>query len=162
MTANDSSNEAPVLAAVDFSEESRAALLWAARQAQLEEASLLVLHVAHDSAENPGFYMSPDDDTLTPILGVAENMMQDFLQRAKTDHPELPALVTAQTRLVEGLPAGRIIEVAENTGARLVAIGNVGRSALKSIILGSVADEVLRGCAIPVVIIKAPSGAPSE
>ena len=162
MTENDSSIERPVLAAVDFSEESRAALLWAARQAQLEEAPLLVLHVAHDSAENPGFYKSSDDDTLTPILDIAEKMMGDFLLRTITDHPELPALATAQTRLVEGLPAGRIKEVAENTGARLVAIGNIGRSALQSIILGSVADGVLRACTIPVVVIKAPPGAPSE
>ena len=97
MTANDSSIEAPVLAAVDFSEESRAALLWAARQAQLEGAPLLVLHVAHDSAENPGFYKTSDDGTLTPILDVAENMMQEFLQRTIADYPELTALATAQT-----------------------------------------------------------------
>lgn len=162
MTTNGSSTDAPVLVAVDFSEESRAALLWAAGQAQLEEAPLLVLHVVHDPAENPGFYSTSDDGTFTPMLDVAENMMQEFLLHTKADHPELPALAAAQTRLVEGLPAGRINEVAENTGARLVVIGNVGRSTLQSMLLGSVADEVLRTCAIPVVIIKAPPGVASE
>ena len=162
MTTNDTLPDTPVLVAVDFSEESRVALVWAAGQAQLEGAPLLVLHVVHDSAENPGFYSTSDDGTFTPMLDTAEDMMQEFLLRTKADHPELPALAAAQTRLVEGLPAGRINEVAENTGARMVVVGNVGRSKLQSILLGSVADEVLRTCALPVVIIKAPSGAPSE
>lgn len=162
VTDNLPSSEAPVLAAIDFSEVSMAALVWAARQAQLEEAPLLVLHVVHDPAESPGFYGKPQDDSLTPMLDVAEQMMQEFLSRATADHPELSALVSARTRLVSGLPAGRVVEIAEETGARIVAMGNVGRSALQSMLLGSVTDRVVRTCSVPVVVVKQPAGEITE
>ena len=147
---------APVLVAIDFSDVSKLALIWAARQAQVTQAPLLVLHVVHDSAEHPGFYGKSDDDKPRPMLDVAEDMMQEFLTQAQADHPDLSSLSDAQTRLVPGLPAGRIVEVAEQSGASLVVLGNVGRSALETILLGSVADRVVHLCAVPVVIVKKP------
>jgi len=150
-----SSSDGPILAAVDFSEDSRLALIWAARQAQLEAAPLVILHVAHDPAASPGFYHKPDEDWLRPMFDVAEEMMAAFHAKATADHPELSALAPATIRLVSGLPAGRTVEVGEELGARLVVIGSRGRTGLQTILLGSVAERVAQLCGAPVVIVKA-------
>lgn len=146
----------PVLVAVDFSEDASFALVWAARQAELEDTSLIVLHVVHDPAASPGFYRTPDEKWLRPMIEVAEEMMEDFLTKLALEHPELTALGSARSRLVTGLPASRINEVVMETGAHLVVIGSRGRTGLSSILLGSVAERVAQICSVPVVIVKAP------
>ena len=45
-----------ILVPVDFSAHSQAALVFAAQLAKHLDASLLVLHVVHDPAEEPGYY----------------------------------------------------------------------------------------------------------
>ena len=46
--------DAPILVATDFSEDSKAALLWACKLAECTGAPLILLHVVHDLASNPG------------------------------------------------------------------------------------------------------------
>lgn len=154
MIVSDPDPTAPVLAAVDFSADSRSALFWAARQAGLEDTSLLVLHVVHDPAASPGFYHVPDENWLRPMVDVAGEKMQTFLAEARSDRPDLPALAAAATRLVSGLPAGRIVEVAAEAGARLVVVGCRGLTGLSAILLGSVAERVVQTSPVPVVVVK--------
>ena len=158
MTATRPSDEGPIIAAVDFSADSERALLWAARQARLEGAPLLVLHVVHDPAASPGFYHKPEEDWLRPMVDAAEQMMKEFLAKARADHPEPEALASAKTRLVSGLPAGRISEVAEEVSARMVVLGSRGRTGLEAVLLGSVAERVAQISPAPVVVVKAPQG----
>ncbi|MGI9416015.1 MAG: universal stress protein [Hyphomicrobiales bacterium] len=150
----------PILVAVDFSADSELALVWAARQAELEGAPLIVLHVVHDPAASPGFYRKPDENWLRPMVDVAEDMMAEFLKSAKAEHPDLPALASARADLVSGLPAGRIVETAQDESARLVVVGSRGRTGLETILLGSVAERVAQTCPVPVVIVKAPDAGP--
>ncbi len=155
----DTSSGSPILVAVDFSEDSVHALIWAARQAELEGAPLIILHVVHDPAASPGFYRKPDEVWLRPLADVAREMMDDFLTSARTENPTLQALRSADVRFVSGLPGGRICEVASDAGARLVVVGSRGRTGLQSILLGSVAQRVAQICAAPVVIVKSPEQA---
>ena len=97
---------------------------WAARQAELEATALIVLHVVHDPAASPGFYQTPDENWLRPMVDVADEMMKRFLTEEKAAHRDLPALTAASSRLVSGLPAGRIADVAAETSARLVVVGS--------------------------------------
>ena len=84
-------------------------------------------------------------------------MMKRFLAEEKAAHSDLPALASASSRLVSGLPAGRIEEVAAETNARLVVVGSRGRTGLDSILLGSVAERVAQICTVPVVVVKSPA-----
>ena len=93
-----------VLAAVDFSEDSKAALAWACRYSESTDAPLVILHVIHDMAAKPGFYHPEKTAGLQPILEVAESMMNEFLAQLREEHPELRSLDTADVQLVPGLP----------------------------------------------------------
>ncbi len=147
----------PVLCAVDFSDDSRAALLWACGQAELTDAALVVLHVVHDPASSPGFYRQVDEDWLRPMAGVAEEMMEEFLADVRASAPGRAKLGTAEARLVSGLPAGRVIEVAESVGASMIVVGSRGRTGLPQILLGSVAERIAQTASVPVVVVKSPA-----
>jgi nucleotide-binding universal stress UspA family protein len=149
----------PILCAVDFSPDSRAALLWACGQAQLTKTPLLLLHIVHDPASSPGFYRKLDSDWLRPMSEVAEEMMADFLNQMRADNPDVSQLRSLEVKLVPGLPPGRIVEVARQISASLVVVGSRGRTGLPHILLGSVAERVAQTAPMPVVVVKAPAEA---
>lgn len=143
-----------VLVAIDFSEDSKAALLWACDFAECNSVPLILLHVVHDLASHPGFYHPEKSDHLESMQDVAESMMAEFLARLKTDHPELCAIDEADLRFIPGLPPTRIVEVAGLLNSRLIVIGSRGLTGPAHKQLGSVAHRVVELSAIPVVVIK--------
>jgi nucleotide-binding universal stress UspA family protein len=147
---------APVLCAVDFSKDSEAALLWAARHAERENARLVVLHVVHDPAASPGFYRKPEAGWLRPMEEVAQEMFGEFLDGVRKRNPEAVGLGRIEPMVLAGLPAGRICEAAGEIGAGLVVVGSRGRTGLPHIMLGSVAQRIVQIAAVPVTVVKAP------
>ena len=143
-----------VLVAIDFSEDSKAALLWACDFAECNSVPLILLHVVHDLASHPGFYHPEKSDHLESMQDVAESMMAEFLARLKTDHPELCSIDEADLRFIPGLPPTRIVEVARLLNSRLIVIGSRGLTGPAHKQLGSVAHRVVELSVIPVVVIK--------
>ena len=144
----------PILAAIDFSDYSQKALLWAARLADTIGAPLVVLHVVHDRAAQPGYYdqVKKQKKHLRRIEEAAAEMMEDFLAKMRQEHPGL--LDEMDPRLVVGLPVTRILEVAEKCGAQMIVMGSQGRTGLSHLLLGSKAERVVQLSAIPVTIVK--------
>jgi nucleotide-binding universal stress UspA family protein len=62
--------------------------------------------------------------------------------------------VKARSRVVEGAPALRILEVAREEGSDVVVVGTHGRTGMGRILLGSVADRVVRAAPGPVVTVR--------
>lgn len=158
MTEDDRTNERPILVAVDFSPHSEAALVWAADAARKFGVALVVLHVVHDPAEAPGYYpramresAGSGSSELHRIEDMARQAMDGFLEDVASRQPELGPL---ESRLVVGLPATRILEVASEVGARLIVMGSQGRTGLAHLMLGSKAEQVVRLSRIPVTIVK--------
>lgn len=56
--------------------------------------------------------------------------------------------------ILEGHPADKILEFAEQEGMDLIVMGTLGRSGLDRFLLGSVAEKVVRHSKIPVMIVK--------
>lgn len=146
-----------ILVAVDFSQDSSAAALWACHYAKLAEARLVILHVVHDPVETPGFYRFDKQDQLLPMQKVAESMMADFVAELIKQNPRADCLEAVETLLVSGLPPGRIVEVAENLAAEMIVIGSRGMTGLSHLMLGSVAERVVEMACHPVVVVKAPN-----
>ncbi len=62
--------------------------------------------------------------------------------------------VNIESIVVEGYPSAAIIDVAEKKSADLIVMGSHGRSGLKRLWLGSVAESVVREAPIPVLIVR--------
>ena len=153
--ANPTEQPAPILVAVDFSSDAEAALLWACGYALCIAAPVIVLHVVHDPASAPGFYRTEEQKWSEPMAAVAEHKLTEFMARMRDQHRDIKPLQSAETRLVPGLPPGRIVEMAERLGARLVVVGSTGRTGLAHVLLGSVAERVVQLARVPVVVVKA-------
>ncbi len=155
-----SSDPRPFLVPVDFSPHAEAALLWACTVAQRVEAPIVVLHVVHDPEAAPGSYARRETEYPRRLEESAEEMLQNFLERVRADHPTSESLASAQARIAVGLPPNRIIEVAEAIDAQLIVMGSQGRTGLARFLLGSKAQRVAQVAPIPVTIVKASGNAP--
>lgn len=145
----------PILLAVDFSEDSEAALNWACEFAEATGAPLEILHVVHDPAASPGSYKADQTDPLEPIAEVARRKLDGLLTRLGRDNPGRPALGDAVVHCVSGLPAPKILDVARTRGARLLVLGGGRKNGLERFLHGSTAHQVARKAQLPVTIIKA-------
>lgn len=150
--------DSPVLVPVDFSSCSHAALKFAANLVQCTSASLIVMHVVHDPAGNPGLYRSNQKSGLPrPFRDIAKVMLEEFVDDAcgdcwNADGPIKPVLL-----LVNGIPATRILEIAMREHAALIVMGTHGRAGLARLANGSVTAEVTRKSMVPVTIVKTPA-----
>lgn len=147
----------PILVAVDLSEQSPQTLTLAGALARCEHRALLVLLVAHDPDDHPGTYSSSDGGTET-ITSVAERRLHEFL----AGHPEAVRDVDVTTEVVRGLPASRIVEVAESANASHIVVGSHGRSGWVDRVVGSDADKIIRHARVSVTVVKVPPGAADD
>lgn len=63
--------------------------------------------------------------------------------------------VTVEIAIIQGGVAKRIIKTAEEMRADLIILGDTGRTGLKRLGMGSIAETVIRASSIPVMVIKA-------
>ena len=145
----------PILAPIDFSPYSAAALLYAAELADALSAPLTVLHVVHDLGEAPGYYaVKGRKKQLRRMEDVAAEMLEEFMQEMRKKHPAETALQNAATLLIVGIPVTRILETAEKIQARMIVMGSQGRTGISRALLGSKAEQVVHLAGMPVMIVK--------
>ena len=165
MTNEDSSGAPktvqPILVAVDFTPDSEAAVVWGCEYAGKIGAPIKVLHVVHDPADAPGHYRKEGEDFLQPMEDAAADMMEAFLAKLGSAHPDLAALASVDSILVKGIPYTRILEVAKQESAQLIVMGSRGLTGLPHLMLGSKAERVVQLSPIPVTIVKANGGTSS-
>jgi nucleotide-binding universal stress UspA family protein len=141
---------------VDFSEVSRQALREGARIAHREGAPLTLLHVftpVHSTmmaADMMGFVGEPIEPDPRPGL---EAQLAEWKRDAEAAAPG----VVVDTMLVTGWPEERIVEVVRAHGFDLVVIGTHGRTGVKRLVLGSVAERVVRESSSSVLVFREPS-----
>ena len=149
-----------ILCPVDFSGPSAKALTYAAALARWHRAELAVLHV-HQIQISPLLTVGPYIGPVAPMtLSTAERaQLEATLTRFVGD--EATRDVRTTTALIEdaNVPAS-ILSHAEGVGADLVVLATEGHSGIERLMLGSVAERVLRKAACPVVTV--PRRAPAE
>jgi universal stress protein A len=146
-----------LLVPVDYSAGSRRALELAIRLAAQLDAELHVLHVWELMPHPPkGTRVhTPDGQSrlLTELIqSNAEAEMATFLGEVK-----LPPGVRATHAIESGEPSRRIVEAAKAGGFDMIVIGTEGKGALAQVVLGSVAERVLRHAGVPVVMVPRPA-----
>lgn len=137
-----------ILCPIDFSEHSLAALDVALKVALQNDAGLYLLNVAPMQAGAVGLQPVPMDPY--PFL---EADRQE--QLAKLGRERLPAAIRYETLVVSGDPAEQVLNAARRVSADLIVMGTHGRGLLSHLVLGSVAERVVRESAIPVLTAHA-------
>ena len=83
------------------------------------------------------------------MRNVLENLNEELL-KIKEKHPDLKI----DTRIEEGRPAKKIVELADIEDLDLIIIGRQGYGMIEGFILGSVSSEVVNTSTKPVLVIK--------
>jgi len=144
-----------ILVPVDFSDCSRSALIYASQMVKDIRKQLILLHVIHDDAMNPGLYHDHHNPHMSrPITDIATEKLSAFITDVSTKYPELHALQDATIRLVCGVPGSRIVEIAEDIQPDNIIMGTNGRSNISLLLNGSVTNYVTRHSDIAVITIK--------
>jgi nucleotide-binding universal stress UspA family protein len=136
-----------ILCPVDFSDASRAALDHAAALARRYEARLIALHVVPLVPSTLTFPPAISAATLEPI---SFDLFRDELRRFVEPVADL---VPAETVVTSGDAARTILDQARTADADLLVLGTHGRSGFERLVLGSVAEKVLRRAACPVLTV---------
>jgi nucleotide-binding universal stress UspA family protein len=135
----------------DFTPCSQHALRLACSLARDENAKLVVLHVLEQSSVTySGVAMAPPAPIQTPV--VDREAAQAQLDRIESPIPG----VTIERRLELGDPATAIVQVAKEINADLIVMGTHGRTALARLLMGSVAEKIVRKAHCPVLTVKLP------
>jgi universal stress protein A len=139
-----------ILAPTDFSEFSKQAIDYAFELAQTFRAKLLLLHVV----ELPAYPI----EGLVPS-SVGTTLLEDLERQASLDlaqvRPETPnAQVEVIRQVVVGTPYRKITEVAEAEKVDLIVMATHGRTGLSHLVMGSVAERVVRMAPCPVLTIR--------
>jgi nucleotide-binding universal stress UspA family protein/pimeloyl-ACP methyl ester carboxylesterase len=132
-----------VLHPTDFSDASLEALHLARALARDYQATLVVLHVAPPP---PGSTAGADDVRPDGHLSDLQLTLASWV--ATTDAPDV------RTRLAEGDPAKEIVRAAGEEGCDLIVLGTHGRSGLRRVLMGSVAEAVSRTAPCPVITVR--------
>jgi nucleotide-binding universal stress UspA family protein len=145
-----------ILVPLDGSERSAAILPLVAQIGQPLHAVIELLHVLE--AIGPAAY--PDLALSLPDERRSRAAATDYLERAAAPltTPKLPQLKVECTVLT-GPALATITRRAADTGADLVAMSTHGRSGVARLLVGSVAEEVLRTADVPILLWKAPAAA---
>jgi universal stress protein A len=141
-----------ILVPVDFAPHSHEAIEAAADLARRYSASLTLLHVYE-----PVTYILPEGYVLfTPEqLNTITTELQRRLDKAASQARSAGASEVA-TRLVQGSPSGEIVATQQSDGYDLIVMGTHGRTGIGHVLLGSVAEKVVRGAHCPVLTVRAP------
>jgi nucleotide-binding universal stress UspA family protein len=137
-----------ILHPTDFSKEAGHAFEVACALARDDRARLVVLHVER-----------PPVATLGGIAGVPplppeygrETLLRELQRIQPTECP-----LTVEHRLEYGEPADVILAMADELDAGLMVMGTHGRTGLRRLLLGSVAEKVVRAAPCPVLTVRVP------
>jgi nucleotide-binding universal stress UspA family protein len=139
-----------VLCPVDFSDSSRLALDAAIGMAG-DEAQLTLLHVIPYPAMYLSSELSLDMSFMTDIMTSAETTIATW----RTDAER--ALGRPVVAICEmGIPWDDIVTRSQHGPYDLIVIGTHGRTGLRRVLLGSVAERVTRHAACSVLVVRAP------
>lgn len=143
-----------ILFATDFSTNSKHAMDVACALADQFQAELHILHVMQD---NP-FPVVTEPTGVYGLPANYEHLVRASAERSLSELPD-PSWGGRQ-RVVRGLRQGspfvEIVRYARENNVDLIVIGTHGRSGLSHVLLGSVAEKVVRKAGCPVLTVRPP------
>lgn len=138
-----------ILVPIDFSDCSKKALQYALPLGRQHGAAITLLYVVSGASYAVGEYGGIDYASLEADMRISGEKQ---LETLAVD--EVRGAVPTDTQVKTGSPAVEIIELARSLPADLIVISTHGRTGLKHVFLGSVAEHVVRHAPCPVLVVR--------
>jgi nucleotide-binding universal stress UspA family protein len=142
-----------ILVPTDFSEYAERAFTWALQMAADWQAKLVLFYAAapiSPLAFPDSVYLPELRRLEADLLIDAEKRMAEFVGKKGS------GAVVVETRIVVGEPVYEICQAAEREQTDLIIMGSHGRTGFSHVLLGSVAERVVRHAPCPVLVVRKP------
>jgi universal stress protein A len=133
-----------IVVPIDFSEYQQPVLDLATSLARASDARLVIVHVA-DPARTYG-----ESSVYAEVAEPQRELMAGKLRQVRPHSPD----VDFEHRYLTGTPADAIVDCAKELNADYVVMGTHGRTGISRVLMGSVAEAVVREAPCPVMTIK--------
>ena len=143
-----------IIVAVDFSNATAGVLEIAKRLSKSFGASLELFHVIEPEPSYTAYGFTPDE---FPAMNAFQ---EEAKRRAAHKLAELLATVQADvpnatSRIAEGSPLHTLLDYVKQGGADFVVVGSHGHGVIASLLLGSVAEGLVRKATVPTLVVPA-------
>jgi nucleotide-binding universal stress UspA family protein len=139
-----------ILLPTDFSAHSREAQAWAIELARRYDASLTLVHVYQPiSYALPEGYVLPSANLLADLEVSLGRALDDAKKQL-----EAGSGLRVDTALMQGVPFAEIVRFAREGSYDLIVLSTHGRTGLRHVLLGSVAEKVVRKAPCPVLTVR--------
>ena len=142
-----------ILLPTDFSNNAKSAQDYACELADQFGAQLHVLTVVQDAAlilPETGMFLTLPLPSVQEIVDSAEKELQNVLDPAWASRHDVVL------RVLVGTPFVEIVRYSQDQHIDMIVMGTHGRTGLNHVMLGSVAERVLRKSACPVLTVRSP------
>jgi nucleotide-binding universal stress UspA family protein len=141
-----------ILVPIDFDETSDHALKTAAALAADLGASITVLHTVEIPPYAYAYFGAalPPPDVLSAVEAAARKSLDQKLETLRATVPSTRSIVTT------GVPWRQILAGIEELKPDLVVMGTHARRGVEHVLLGSVAEKIVRTSSVPVLTIRGP------
>ncbi|WP_096389120.1 universal stress protein [Halopenitus persicus] len=137
-----------ILVPTDGSPEGDRAVEHALQLATIHGASVHTLYVINVSSY-AGLPMESSWEGVDELLRSDAESAVEEVRSIAADYD-----VPVETAIVEGSPSREIIDYAEGEGCDVIVMGTHGRGGIDRLLLGSVAEKVVRGSSVPVLTVR--------
>ncbi|HII92732.1 MAG TPA: universal stress protein [Methanosarcina sp.] len=133
--------------ATDGSKQVEKAVKSAVELARLTGARLYAVYVIASTGYTPRNFGW--EESLREILEAEAKRAVTFVEEAGKNSG-----IEVESVILDGHPADRVMEFAEQEGIDLIVMGTLGRTGLDRFLLGSIAEKVVRHSKTPVMVVK--------
>ncbi len=137
-----------ILIATDGADYTREAVKKGLSLAKILGASVTGIYVVDIRSFAATYMEEMDYAYVSTISDHGDRVLEDFRQQA------LSMGIEVRTIKREGIPAEEIVSVAEEDDMDMIVLGSFGQSALEKLLLGSVAEKVIRHAPCPVLLVR--------
>jgi nucleotide-binding universal stress UspA family protein len=137
-----------IVAPTDFSPCAEAAWAMAQRLASAFRSELILVHALVEPGIWGPLHMDQAREVYDSARGRATEMLENWAEDARRKG------LSVRLALRTGVPWQEIVDLATDERADLVVIGTYGRSGMNRLLLGSVADRVVRLAPCPVLTVR--------
>lgn len=140
-----------IVIATDGSRNTRRAISYGVELAKLSGATVYALYVVDT--------MSTISENWTIGRDTIYNIMKSDGEKAVSEVRTIGEASGVEVRevVLDGCPSNEIIKFAESNNADLIVMGTLGVSGLEKFLIGSVAEKVVRGSKVPVLVVRGKS-----
>ena len=143
-----------ILVPTDFSESAARAVTYAAALARRLGASLHLVHVFEAEAIAPGRLDSDASEAQTPGARPYQEARHGLAAEADRLRAASAVPLSISTEIRGGSPAKAISDAIVDYGADIVVMATHGRTGVSHLLMGSVAEQVIRVSRVPVLVIR--------